>query len=103
MTDRLAALKKLVAANPGDVFTHYALGMAQAGAGQFEEALAEFQHVLSVDPHYTVAYFQMGQALEKLGRLEEARQIYQQGIEVTAGLGQAHAREQLESALELLD
>jgi len=102
MTDRLEALKTLAAANPRDAFAHYGLAMACAGAGQLEEALAEFQHVLSVDPDYTVAYFQTGQALEKLGRVEEARQLYQRGVEVTSRLGQAHAREQLESALELL-
>lgn len=102
MTDRLEALEKLAAEHPRDVFAHYALAMALAGAGQPAEAVAEFEQVLSMDANYTVAYFQMGQTLEKLGRLEEARRIYQRGNEVTARLGQAHAREQLESALELL-
>jgi tetratricopeptide (TPR) repeat protein len=102
MTDRLEALRKLAAANPADVFAHYALAMALAGAGQPAEAVAEFEQALALDANYTVTYFQMGQALEKLGRLEEARRVYQRGLEVTARLGQAHAREQLESALELL-
>ena len=102
MASRVEALKTLVAANPKDVFAHYALAMALAGAGQPEEAVTEFETVLSLDPNYSVAYFQMGQALEKLGRLQEARQIYERGVEVTKRLGQAHAREQLESALELL-
>lgn len=102
MTDRVEALRKLAAANPKDVFAHYGLAMALGGAGQAEEAVAEFERVLTLDPNYTGAYFQMGQALERLGRPEEARQIYQRGVEVTARLGQAHAREQLESALELL-
>ena len=102
MPNRLEALEKLAAAKPADVFAHYGLAMALAGAGQAEEALAEFEQVLSLDPNYTVTYFQMGQALEKLGRTEDARGIYQRGIEVTTRLGQAHARDQLESALELL-
>lgn len=102
MTDRLEALRKLATENPQDVFAHYALAMAYAGAGRLEEALGEFQAALSMDPHYTVAYFQTGQALEKLGRLEEARAIYRRGVEVTTRLGQSHARQQLESALERL-
>lgn len=102
MLNRLEALRKLAAANPNDVFARYGLAMALAGAGQTAEAVAEFQHVLALDPNYTVAYFQMGQALEKLGRREEARQVYERGIQVASRLGQAHARDQLEGALELL-
>ena len=100
--DRVEALRKLAAANPKDVFAHYGLAMALAGAGQTGEALAEFETVLSLDPNYTVAYFQMGQALEKLGRREEARRVYERGIELAARQGQGHAREQLQSALEML-
>jgi len=100
--ERLEVLRKLAAANPQGVFVHYALAMALAGAGQLGEAVAEFEQTLALDANYSVTYFQMGQALEKLGRLEEARQTYQRGIEVTTRLGQAHAREQLESALALL-
>jgi tetratricopeptide (TPR) repeat protein len=102
MRDRLATLRKLVAENPGNLLAQYGLAMACAGAGHFEEALAGFRQVLAMDPDYAVAYFQTGQAQEKLGRLEEARQTYQRGIEVTTRLGQHHARQQLESALELL-
>jgi tetratricopeptide (TPR) repeat protein len=102
MTDRVEALKKLAAENPRDVFAHYGLAMACAGAGRLEEALAEFEQVLWLDADYTVAYFQTGQVLEKLGRLEEARQVYRRGLDLTTRLGQRHAREQLESALELL-
>ncbi len=101
--DRLETLRHLVAANPRDTFAHYALGMALAGAGQFEEASAEFGTVLSLDENYTATYFQAGQALERLGRLEEAREMYRRGIEVTRRLGQPHARDQLEGALRLLE
>lgn len=101
--DRLETLRRLVAANPRDTFAHYALGMALAGAGQFEEAFAEFGTVLSLDENYTATYFQAGQALERLGRLEEAREMYRRGIEVTRRLGQPHARDQLEGALRLLE
>jgi Flp pilus assembly protein TadD len=100
--DRLETLRRLVTANPRDTFAHYALGMALAGAGQFEEALAEFGTVLSLDEDYTVTYYQAGQALERLGRQEEAREMYRRGVEITGRLGQHHARDQLEGALALL-
>lgn len=102
MPDRLEALKNLVALNPNQVFARYGLAMAYAGRGEFEQALLEYDVVLSLNPDYAVAYFQAGQALEKLGRLEEARQMYRRGIQVTTRLGQGHARDQLQDALDLL-
>jgi tetratricopeptide (TPR) repeat protein len=102
MADRLEALKNLLALNPNDVFARYGLAMTYASQGQFEQAFQEFETLLALDPDYSVAYFQAGQALEKLGRLEEARQMYQRGIQVTTRLGQSHARDQLQDALDLL-
>jgi Flp pilus assembly protein TadD len=102
MGDRLENLRSLAAANPRDVFAHYALAMELAGAGQIEKALAEFQVVFSLDRDYSVAYFQTGQLLERLGRTEEARLTYQQGVEVTSRLRQRHAQDQLEDALARL-
>lgn len=102
MSNRLEVLKNLAQQNPRDTFVRYALAMAHAGAGEFERAVEEFGVLLSLNPDYKAAYFHAGQALEKLGRLEEARQMYRRGIEVTTRQGDAHARDQLASALELL-
>jgi tetratricopeptide (TPR) repeat protein len=102
VSNRVEALKSLAEQNPRDNFVRYALAMAYADAGEFERALEEFGVLLSLNPDYKAAYFHAGQALEKLGRLEEARQMYRRGIEVTTRQGDAHAREQLAGALELL-
>ena len=48
------------------------------------------------------AYFHYGQTLERLFRADQARQVYERGIEVAGRLGQAHARAELETALDLL-
>jgi tetratricopeptide (TPR) repeat protein len=99
---RLETLKAFVAQNPGDSFARYGLAMAYSTAGQYAEAMEEFQALLSSNPGYAAAYFHAGQALEKLGRTEEAREMYRRGIEVTTGQGDLHARSELQAALDML-
>lgn len=99
---RLEVLKNLVAQNPRDSFTRYGLAMEYASQGNLEEALSEYQALLSVNQDYPAAYYHGGQTLAKLGRLEEARAMYAQGIEVTGRLGDLHTRDELKAALDLL-
>ena len=99
---RLDILKSLVAQNPNDAFSRYGLAMEYRNAGDLERAAAEFRAVTAADPNYAYAYFHGGQTLEKLGRTEEARAIYQEGLEAAARKGDAHARSELQGALDLL-
>jgi tetratricopeptide (TPR) repeat protein len=100
MASRLEMLKEMVAQNPADSFLHYGLATEYANSGDLERAVAEFQALLAEDPNYAAAYYHGGRALEKLGRLEEARDLYEQGIEVTARTGDAHTRSELQAALQ---
>lgn len=100
--NRLEALRALVEQNPADARTRYMLAMELAGQGCYEEAVRHFETLLAGDADYVAAYYQGGQALEKLGRLAQARAIYQRGIEACRRTGDAHAREELEAALERL-
>jgi tetratricopeptide (TPR) repeat protein len=102
MMDRLEALKQLVAQNPGDSFARYGLATEYARAGRLAEAAAELQALVEAHPDYAAAYYQGGQALEGLGRIEEAREFYRRGIGVTTSQGNGHARDQLQTALDLL-
>ncbi|MGA3023617.1 MAG: tetratricopeptide repeat protein [Bryobacteraceae bacterium] len=101
-TNRLEVLRSLVAQNPADAFARYGLAMELARAAKPEEAVEEFQQLLAAHPNYAAAYFHGGQTLEQLGRVEEARALYQQGIAVTTRSGDAHARSELQAALDLL-
>ena len=101
-TNRLETLKSLLAAKPGDSFLRYGLAMEYRNTGDLASSTREFQGLLAADPEYAAAYFHAGQTLERLGRLEEARALYRRGIEVTARQGNAHARTELEGALDLL-
>jgi len=100
--NRLEALQDLVARNPQDHFARFGLAMEYAKAGGPEQAAEQFRALLTLNPDYWGAYYHLGQVLEALGRPEEARAAYEKGVQVTARLGQAHARSELETALDLL-
>ena len=96
---RLEILKGMVAQNPNDSFSRYGLAMEYRNAGNLEAAVCEFRELIAVNPGYSYAYFHGGQTLEKLGRVEEAAEMYRAGI---AASGDAHARSELQGALDLL-
>ena len=99
---RLEILKNMVAEKPGDSFLRYGLAMEYRNAGDLASAMHEFDALMAADPDYAATYFHAGQTLERLGKLEEARAVYRRGIEVTARKGDAHARSELEGALDML-
>jgi tetratricopeptide (TPR) repeat protein len=102
MANRLEMLKTMAAQNPRDSFVRYGLAMEYTNSGDLEGAAAEYQALLSANPEYAAAYFHGGQLLEKLGRVEAAKELYRKGIEMTGKQGNAHARSELEAALDLL-
>lgn len=100
--NRLEVLRGLVEQNPADSRTRYMLAMELAGQGQLEEAVRHFETLLEADADFVPAYYQGGQALERLGWTDRARALYRRGIEACFRTGNAHAREELEAALERL-
>ena len=101
-TNRVDALKQMVAQDPGNSFARYGLALEYSNGGALEQAVAEFENLIRQDENYSAAYFHAGQALEKLGRVEQARTMYEKGIEVTTRKGDAHTRGEIEAALNLL-
>ena len=99
---RLEILQEFVAASPTDSFARYGLAQEYLKGGELEKALEHFRELLSFNPNYAAAYYHGGQALEKLGRFELARELYRQGVEVTARTGDQHACSELQAALDLL-
>ncbi|HSW49349.1 MAG TPA: tetratricopeptide repeat protein [Bryobacteraceae bacterium] len=100
--ERLQALKDILAQNPADALARYGLAMEYIKAGEFDLATAEFRLLTALKPDHAYAYFHAGQTLEKLGRREEARQTYREGVEAAGRKGDAHARDELQAALDAL-
>jgi tetratricopeptide (TPR) repeat protein len=102
MPTRLEVLKQLVEQNPAEAFTRYGLALEYAKAGEFAQAIAEFDQLLHHNPNYAYGYYQKGQALERLGRADDARETYRQGVEASTRGGDAHAQSEIQAALDLL-
>ena len=102
MSDRVDALRSLLAADPKNHFIRYGLAMEYAKSGQLDTAMSEFRALIEANPDYAAAYFQAGQTLERAGDVEGARQMYETGIEVTTRRGDSHTRDELRAALDLL-
>jgi len=100
--NRIDMLKNLVAQNPGDSFARYGLAMACASAGDYAQAVENYQKLLEINPKYVAAYYHGGQSLEKLGKLDAARELYRRGIDISTEIGDLHTRSELEAVLDLL-
>ena len=101
-SSRLETLKNLLAQKPGDSFLRYGLAMEYRNTGDLAAAAREFEDLMADDPDYAAAYFHAGQTLERLGKPDEARETYLRGLEVTSRLGNSHARDELQGALDQL-
>jgi len=99
---RVAALKEILAHNPGDTFARYALGMEYLGAGETDAALAEFECLIAANPDYTNAYFMAAQTLAHAERNQEAKTMLEQGIACARRTRNQHALSEMEAMLEEL-
>lgn len=97
---RIEAFRQFVARSPDDAFARYSLAMALRTAGQVVDAVAEFRELVSRRPEYVPTYLMLGQALETLGKDDEAARSYEAGITAASRNQDAHARGELEQALE---
>ena len=96
---RIELLEQLLAQDPKSLLALYGLAMEYVKQNHLEQAIKQFEAVITVDPNYSAAYFHGGQTLEKLGRLDEAREYYRRGIAVARD---PHARGELQAALDIL-
>ena len=101
--DRLQQLQRMLDKSPDDAFLLYGIGMEHKKLGDAARAVEFFDRVIAVDPGYCYAYYQRGQVLEQAGDEEGARRAYRSGFEAAVKKGDAHARSELEAALDLLE
>ena len=102
-SSRLDVLKQFLEQEPSDPFNHYAIALEYAAHQMYIEAIKKFQEVIRLDPGYVPAYQQLGLLFSQLGRKSEAQEIFVRGIEVAESSGDAHARAEMQDALDELD
>jgi len=97
--DRIATFQSFIARTPGDPFPRYGLAMEFKTRGDLPAAWTAFSELLAQFPDYVPTYLMAGGTLVALGRRDEAADVYRRGIEVATSSGNAHARGELETAL----
>ena len=102
MTARSEVLRTMLEQDPKNTFARYGLATELKNTGDLAGAVTEFNTLLKNNPHYSAAFFHGGQTLEKLGRLDEARDWYTRGVAATLRNNDAHARAEMQAALDLL-
>ena len=81
-----------VAANPGSARAHAKMGLALAGQGRLEEALASYDRAVALEPERAVTHLGRAQALAGMGHGEEALAAYDRTLEIDPVLAEAHLR-----------
>lgn len=102
-TDRMLKLEKMLESQPDDIFLLYALGLEHKKLGSYPNALRFLSRVILKDPGYCVAYHQTALVHEAAGDLEAAKKTYRLGISAAHKKGDAHAKEEMQAALSLIE
>ena len=88
---------------PRDAFLLYGVAMEYRKRAAFDLAVEFFKKAIEVDPGYCYAYFHQGQTFEMMKQPQAAAEVYRQGIAAAERTGDAHALEELQAALDLLE
>ena len=101
--ERIKALTELLAKNPDDTFSRYALALEYNSIGKKESAIAALKELIQRDPKYVAAYHQLGQLHCEVNNTREAKKIYGKGIELAIEVGDTHAKAEMEEELEEIE
>jgi tetratricopeptide (TPR) repeat protein len=80
---------------------YYARGVALANAGDYEQALAQFQRAYELSPHYAVLY-NIAQAERALGHSGKALEAFESYLRLGAEQIKPERRSEVEAAIEAL-
>lgn len=100
---RLAKLESLLAADPRDTFTLYALAQEHAKAGGWARAIEFYDRTLAADSAYCYAYFHKAKAQAARGDSTAAQATVAAGLAAAQRAGDAKALNELASLQIELD
>ncbi len=102
-SEKLQQLFKLLDRQPGDAFLLYGIGMEYKKLEELALSVDYFNKVICADVNYCYAYYQRGQVEEMRGDNNAAKQSYQEGIASAQRVNDAHAKSELQAALDFLE
>jgi tetratricopeptide (TPR) repeat protein len=102
-SERLEKLQKMLEREPNDPFLLYGIALEHKKLGDAEKALEFLDRVIAADAGYCYAYHQKGLTYESTGNVEAARAAYRAGVAAAEKKGDAHAREEISAALQMIE
>lgn len=99
-SDRLATLRKLLDAEPGDGFLLYGIAQELHKLGRHDEAAGFYDRAIEVDPKECYAFFHKAKALEQAGRRDEAAAALRAGLARARAVGDRKAASEIEGYLD---
>jgi Tfp pilus assembly protein PilF len=97
---RIELIRSMLTSHPDDNFLQHALALENIKQGNDDEARALFEQLLQRDPDYVGSYLHLAKMLERKGEIELALTWYQKGMETARRVGNQHAYQELQTALE---
>lgn len=101
--DRLAALHRLLDADPRDTFCLYGIAQEHARRGEVEKACAFYDRVIEIEPTHAYAFFHKAKAQESAGRLEAAVETLRHGLAAAKSTRDSKAINELAGYLDELE
>ena len=103
MTDRIAALERMLQTRPDDARLRFGLALEYEKAGRVDDAVAALQRYLAASEDQGNAWGRLGSLLAQQGKSEEARDAYRQGIAQAHKHGHPSMANDLQAALEEME
>ena len=97
---RIALLQEILAQDPNDSFSRYALALEVAGRGDAREATKLLEDLLTRDSSYLPAYHQLGLFYARIDRREDAMAILKLGIELALQQNDHHTQSEMQEVLD---
>lgn len=101
--DREKEFLKVLKIFPDDALTRFGLANFYRDAGRQNEAIEQYQKVITNDPGYGAAYLELGSLQEDAGDLVEAGKTYRQAITAAEEKGDLHLKNRAKMRLEDLN
>ena len=100
---RIEKLKEIIANDPADSFSRYALALEYNGINEPLTAIEILEELLQRDEKYVPAYHQLGQLYGKMNNTQEAKKIYRKGIDLAMNQNDEKEAKELREELEELE
>jgi tetratricopeptide (TPR) repeat protein len=76
--------------SPEQVTAAYQQGYQRMKAGQYQEAIEAFKHVIELNDQHAMAYTNMAYSYRKLGHYKRAVKFYKKALAIEPNLAEAH-------------